>query len=438
MLGGGTFATQNKVLPGAYINFVSLATASATLSDRGIATMPLDLDWGIEGTVFEVTSADFQKNSLKLFGYSYDHDKLKGLRDLFRNIHTLYAYRLNSGGDKAKNDFATAKFGGTRGNDIKIVIQKNVDDETLFDVKTVIDTTVVDAQTVSSASELVANDFVAWNDAELSVTAGTALAGGTNALAEGDGSVHQMYLDKIESYSFNTMGVVVSSESNNPIKSLYIAFAKRMRDEVGAKFQVVLYNKAADYEGVINVKNKTTDAGWDEASLVYWVTGIAAGCAINKSNLNRVYDGEFAVDVDFTQTQLVKAIQSGEFVLHKVGSDVRVLEDVNSLVTVTDTKGEIFKDNQTIRVIDQIANDIAVLFNTKYLGAVPNDEAGRISLWADIVKHHEQMQDIRAIEDFSDEDVKVSQGESKKSVVVSDAMTVVNSMAKLYMTVTVA
>ena len=38
-LGGGTFVTQNKTLPGAYINFVS-AAASATLSDRGIATMP--------------------------------------------------------------------------------------------------------------------------------------------------------------------------------------------------------------------------------------------------------------------------------------------------------------------------------------------------------------------------------------------------------------
>ena len=433
MLGGGTFATQNKVLPGAYINFVSLASASAALSDRGIATMPLELDWGVEGSVFEVTSADFQKNSLKLFGYSYDHEKMKGLRDLFRNIHTLYAYRLNGGGDKAENGYAVAKFGGTRGNDIKIVIQKNVDDESMFDVKTVIDATVVDVQTVSAASELVANDYVTWTADDLAVNAGIALAGGRNTTVVG--SMHQAYLDKIESYSFNTMGVVDTDDST---KALYINFAKRMRDEVGAKFQVVLYNKAADYEGVINVKNKTTDTGWGESSLVYWVTGIAAGCAINKSNLNRLYDGEFTVDVDYTQTQLVKAIQSGEFALHKVGSDVRVLEDVNSLVTVTDTKGEIFKDNQTIRVIDQIANDIAVLFNTKYLGVVPNDAAGRISLWADIVKHHEQMQDIRAIENFSDKDVTVDQGDTKKAVVVSDAVTVVNAMAKLYMTVAVA
>ena len=61
-----------------------------------------------------------------------------------------------------------------------------------------------------------------------------------------------------------------------------------------------------------------------------------------------------------------------------------------------------------------------------------------ISLWTDIVKHHQQLQNIRAIEDFSDADVVVSMGDTKKSVVVTDAVTVVNAMAKLYMTVTIA
>lgn len=433
-LGGGTFVTQNKVLPGAYINFVSLAKASATLSDRGIATMPLELDWGVEGAVFEVTSADFQKNSMKIFGYSYEHEKMKGLRDLFGNITTLYAYRLNGGGTKATNTYATAKFGGVRGNNLKVVIQNNVDDESMFDVKTILDTTVVDVQTVTTVADLVENDYVTFNkDAALEVTAGIPLEGGTNGTV--DGASHQTYLDKIESYSFNAMGVVATEDS---IKGLYVNFCKRLRDEVGAKFQAVIYNKAADYQGVVNVKNKVTDEGWSEACLVYWVTGIIAGCAINASNLNKIYDGEFTVDVDYTQAQLTKAIQNGEFTLHKVGSDIRVLEDINSLVTVSDTEGEIFKDNQTIRVIDQVANDTAVLFNEKYLGVIPNDAAGRISFWADLVKLHEQLQDIRAIENFSDEHITVSQGDSKKSVVVNESITVVNAMAKLYMTVTVA
>ena len=432
-LGGGTFVTQNKDLPGAYINFISAASANAALSERGIATMPLDLDWGVDGEVFEVTNGDFQKNSMEIFGYEHTNDKLKGLRDLFLNTKTLYAYKLTSGGAKAANDFATALYTGVRGNDIKITIQENADDASLFDVKTVVGTTVVDEQTVAKAADLVANKFVTWKDAELTVTAATPLSGGSNGAV--DGAAYQAYLDKIESYTYNTMGVVVTDETT---KTLFASFVKRLRDEMGIKFQLVLYNKAADYYGTINVKNKVTDEGWSEASLVYWVTGVSAGCEVNRSNQNKVYNGEFTVDTNYTQNQLAAAIKAGEFTLHKVGSDVRVLEDINSMVTTSDTQGDIFKDNQTIRVIDQIANDIAVLFNTKYLGVVPNDNAGRTSLWSDIVKHHQQLNDIRAIEDFADSDVSVAQGNTKKSVVVTDAVTVVNAMGKLYMTVTVA
>lgn len=433
-LGGGTFVTQNKKLPGAYINFISAASASATLSDRGIATMPLELDWGVEGAVFEVTNGDFQKNSMEIFGYAYTDEKLKGLRDLFLNTKTLYAYRLNGGGTKAANDFAEALYSGVRGNDLKIVIQKNVDNEKKFDVKTVMGTTVVDEQTVEKAADLVNNAFVKWNTgATLAVTASTPLSGGTNGTV--DGAAHQAYLDKIEAYTYNAMGVVTTDET---IKSLYVAFNKRLRDEMGVKFSLYVYRKAADYYGVTNVKNKVTDDGWNEAAIIYWVTGASAGCEVNKSLQNKVYDGEFTVDTNYTQNELSAAIDAGEFVLHKVGSDVRVLEDINSMITTSDTQGDVFKDNQTVRVIDQIANDIAVLFNTKYLGVVPNDAAGRISLWSDIVKHHQQLQEIRAIENFSDSDVVVEQGNTKKSVVVSDAVEVVNAMGKLYMTVTVA
>ena len=48
------------------------------------------------------------------------------------------------------------------------------------------------------------------------------------------------------------------------------------------------------------------------------------------------------------------------------------------------------------------------------------------------------MEKAGAIEGFSDADVTVQQGDSKKSVVVTDTVTVVNAMDKLYMSVSVA
>jgi hypothetical protein len=429
-LGGGTFTVQNKVLPGAYFNFVSVAKASATLSDRGVATMPLELDWGVAGEVFEVTSGDFQKDSMKIFGYDYTHEKMKGLRDLFLNAKTLYVYRLNGDGAKASNAFATAKYAGIRGNDIKIAIEANADTEGYYDVITYLETTKVDKQTVLDANGLIDNDYVEFKVFDMELNAGTPLSGGTNSSVSG--ASHQAYLDAIESYAFNAMGVETTDETT---KTLYASFNKRMREEIGLNFQMVLHTKPADYEGVVNVKNTCVEG---DAKLVYWTTGVIAGCAVNKSNLNKKYDGEFTVNVKYTQKQLENAIKAGEFTFHNVNGVVRVLNDINSLVTTTDEKGDIFKQNQTIRVIDQIANDWAVIFTTKYLGVVQNDASGRVSLWNEFVKHHQQLQDIRAIENFKPEHITVEQGDAKGSVLATDLITVVNAMAQLYVKVKIA
>lgn len=397
--------------------------------------MPLEMDWGKEGEIFEVTNRDFQKNSREIFGYEYTSDKLKGLRDLFLNIQTFYGYRLNGNGRKASNELAEALYFGVRGNDLKIVVQVNADDESLFDVKTFLGTDIIDEQTVAGADELADNKFLKWKSGiTLAAAAAIPLSGGENGTVSG--AAHQDYLDKVDAFNFNTMGVVVTDDTT---KSLYAAYNKRMRNEMGVKFQLVLYDYAkADFMGVISVNNRPLEEGWSEASLVYWVTGASAGCAINKSNQNRKYDGNFTIETPHTQNQLIAAIKAGKFTFHKVGADIRVLEDINTMVTTSDTTGDVFKDNQTIRVVDQVGNDIAVLFNTKYLGVVPNDAAGRISLWSDIVKYYERLEDIRAIENFVDADVTIDQGETKKSVIVGSMVEVVNTMGKLYMTVTVA
>ncbi|HBF2379214.1 TPA: phage tail sheath family protein, partial [Clostridioides difficile] len=399
--------------------FVSATRATSSLSDRGIVAMPLELDWGIDEEVFQVTSDDFEKYSTKYFGYDYTHEKLKGLRDLFKNIRLGYFYKLNKG-VKASCSIATARCSGIRGNDLKVIVTTNIDDNAKFDVVTLLDNKKVDTQIAKVITELQDNDYVTWKkEATLEATAGLTFTNGTNGEAV-TGTEYQAFLDKIESYSFNALGCLATTAE---IKSLFVEFTKRMRDKVGAKFQTVLYKKNdADYEGIVSVENKIKDKDLAESSLIYWTTGAIAGCDINKSNTNKRYDGEFDVDVNYTQIQLEEALKSGKFIFHKVGDEVHVLEDINTFVSFTDEKNDDFSSNQSIRVLDQIANDIATLFNTKYLGEVPNDKSGRISFWNDVVKHHEQLQNMRAIEDFKADDVSVEPGSDKKTVVVSDAV----------------
>ncbi|SEM12808.1 Phage tail sheath protein [Paenisporosarcina quisquiliarum] len=435
-LGGGTFLTQNKKLNGVYINFISATRATINLGDRGYVALPVELDWGVDGEVFTVTQVELQKSSRIIFGYDYTDEKLRGIRDLFKNIHTAYFYKLIKNGVAASNTLGSAKYKGLRGNDLKTVVTVNVDDPTKMDVLTYLGTSLVDSQTVlPNTDNLMDTDYVVWKEnVIIAESVGIPFTLGSNGDSI-EGAEHQEALDALEPYSFNALGCLSTVDV---VKSLYAEFTKRLRDQVGVKFQLVMHKKpAVDHEGVISVKNDVTDAE-NIASAVYWATGATAGCAINKSNTNKKYDGEFTIDTKFSQPQLEAAIDSGEFVFHKVGDEVRVLDDINTFTSFTEDKNSDFSSNQTIRVLDQIANDIAVLFNTKYLGQMPNDRSGQISLWNDITSHHQELQRLRAIEGFKPDDVIVEKGETKKSVVVSDLVTPVNAMAQLYMTVTVA
>lgn len=437
-LGGGSWVTQNKILPGSYISFASLAKASETLSDRGIAAAPFILSWGPESTVLEVTVTDFQKNSKKIFGYDCDAPEMLALREIFRNASKVYCYRLGTG-TKASNDYAEAKYGGTRGNDLIIKITKNVDDD-YFTVTTVLDGSVVDEQQAKTAADLIANDFVTFKskDVTLSATAGTPLTGGADCTSI-TGTHYQGFLDAIESYSFNTLCCPVNPTDSTAKSTvaLFVRFTQRMRDEIGAKFQLCAIRPESDYMGGIGVWNTATTAqGASTDALVYWVTGASAAVAVNKALTNSLYNGELVINTDYTQTELESAIKAGKFMLHSVNGEVRVLEDINTLVTFNDETDAVFCSNQTVRICDQIANDVATLFNTRYVGQVPNDASGRAALWNDVVKIIQRLEEIRAVNDFDSESVIIDVGDSKGAVLLTiDSINLASAMSQLYMRV---
>lgn len=462
-LGGGTWTTQNKKLPGTYINFISVVRAMASMADRGYGTMALELDWGPEDIVFKVTNEEFQKASMKYFGYDYSADQMKGLRDLFKNLQTGYFYRLSNGAKKAANDLATAKYSGIRGNAFSVAVQVNVDNEALYDVITYINQTsdvvgeakigiattatvatmtVVDKQTVASWGELSDNDYVVFKrSGEISdaVAAATPLTGGDNGNAV-TVLEYQKYLDAIEPYYFNTMGCISTEKS---IQDLFIQFTKRLRDEVGSKFQCIVYAyDNADYEGIISVANRVIDEGENQASLVYWLTGAEASCAVNASCTNKTYDGDFTVDTNYKQSELEKAITDGKLIFHRVTDAVdgdivggiNILRDINTFTSFTKQKNEDFSNNQVIRVLDQHAIDIARLFNKTYLGKEQNDDIGRTALWGDIVAYEKEMQRLRAIQNFNADDVPIpQQGNAKEVVFAQYAVQPTVAMEKLYM-----
>jgi hypothetical protein len=122
-----------------------------------------------------------------------------------------------------------------------------------------------------------------------------------------------------------------------------------------------------------------------------------------------------------------------------VVGNVNILRDINTFTSFSKKKNEDFSANQVIRVLDQIAIDVARLFNKTYLGKEQNDPDGRVALWGDIVALHKEYQRVRAIQNFSPDDVPIpTQGESKESVLSEYQVQPTMCMEKLYMNVIVA
>ncbi|MFR8334409.1 MAG: phage tail sheath subtilisin-like domain-containing protein [Oscillospiraceae bacterium] len=295
-----------------------------------------------------------------------------------------------------------------------------------------------ETQTVETAADLVSNDWVDFiTTATLEATAGMPLTGGSNATTI-DGEAHQAFLDKIEPYSVNALllpGVGCNHACGSTSSS---AAVSGMRSAASSSWPPGSPpRRTMRASSAFGIRSPTPEiADIPSHYLVYWVAGAEAGCAVNKSLTNFKYDGELTIDTNYSQAELEAALKAGKFMFHNVNGDVRVLEDINTLLTLSDTKGEIFQSNQTIRVCDQIANDTAVLFATKYLGTVPNDASGRASLWGDITKLIQNLNDIRAVENFDPEIVTCEQGDTKKAVLcIVNGLNVMNAMAQLYMSV---
>lgn len=433
-LGGGIWQAQNKVLPGVYINTVS-KSKNASLKGIKVVALPLELNFGEANKVIKLDSSSFLSDSLALFGYNHLDKHLIALREVFKNASEVLVYRmLADNAQKAQNKYATAKYAGIRGNDINIVIKQSLDTSG-YEVYTYIGNELADKQEVKQASELKANDLVVFNDVALNPEAGIKLTGGTNGDSP-KGAEYSKALNAFEAYDFD---VLICPSKETDIAKLFEAYTKRLRESVGKKFQCVVYNNAADYEGIINVCTQAIKGDvLDVNALVYWVAGAIAGCKLNRSLTNKEYNGELKLKPLETSRELEKAIQAGQFVIHTVNQKLTVLEDINSLTTVGENKSEDFKRGQTIRILDHIAKSIAFIFTNNYMGKVPNTKDGRISLWNDICDMYKNLENAGAIEDFKTEHVVINQGEKKDSVTCEiERLNIANAMSKLYLNITV-
>lgn len=441
-MAGGTWKTQNKIRPGVYIRFSSSVKNSLTVGDRGIVAICEPMSWGEVGKVTEITS---DTNMLAVTGYPSITDTLF-LREIFKGTDRTYGaqkvllFRPSANGAaKAAatigNLSATAKYEGTRGNDITVVVTENTD--STFDVSTVVSGIIYDTQIVATADELVANDWVEFSGSgELTASAGTALTGGADGTVAA--SAYSTFLTIIEPYQFD---ILCYDGDDATVITAFEQFIERIADENGQYAQLVLSTSGTpNSRFVINVQNAVTLEDGTELTpqqVCWWVAGAEAGALYNESLTYAKYPNAKSA-TGMTNSQVIDGINAGQLLVVGSNGDVKIETDINSLTTYTADITKIYRKNRVMRLCNTIANDIYYQFAENFIGVVNNNEAGRLRLKSEIVGYLLSLQAGAGIQNFDPSDVQISAGIDIDSVVIDIAIQAVDAVEKIYMTIEVS
>lgn len=442
---GGTWTSQNKVLPGVYIRFATGQASGLTVGERGIVTICEPMSWGPVGQVTPVTLTTDVK---PITGYDITDPHNQFLQEMFKGTDrtsaptTVLLYRPSASSSAQASVTtgqltATAVYPGARGNDISIIITKLTDPESTFTVSTVVDGAIVDQQTAATADTLVANDWVTFSGTgALAATTGAALTGGADGTVQS--AAYSAYLTAIEPYKFDIM---VYDGTDSTVQTALLSFIERMNDNNGQYCQLVaseLSNPNSRYVINVNSTVKLSDGTQLTAQqATWWAGGAQAGAMYNQSLTYAQYPGAVST-VMWTADEYANQIQAGNFVLFAEDGVVKVMQDINTLTTYTQDIGEIYRYNRTMRLCNTIANDIFKQFSASFIGQVNNNEQGRARFQAAIVGYLQQIQDNQGIQNFTPEDVEVLPGTAIDAIVVNVAIQAVGSVEKIYMTVEVS
>ena len=344
----GTWESQNKVIPGAYINLLTNTPLSITAGDRGTVVIAQELSVGTDDEIYEITATDavYPNNATAA------DKKLAGLALLGAKKVLLYK------------------------------IPASHADEHL--------------EAMLAALKTVDFDVLVYPYAKSSTGASTA-------------------------------------------QQTIAIWIKSMQDDEGKNVTAVLPNYEADSEYTINsVQGVTLSDG--STLTVYeaaaWVGGITAGASVTKSNTAQKFIGAIDVTPRMTRSEQEAAIKAGKFLLDVDRSqNVTVVADVNSLTTTTQDKGDIMKQNRSVRTACGIRSDIQAVWDASIKGKYDNNAAGRMIFKGMLVEYFTDLERRGAIQNFDSDNVTVEAGAAINAVLVNCGIQLVGSMELAYINV---
>lgn len=441
--------SQNKTLPGVYINVKSQPTTVVNIGERGVVAIPKALSWGAVGQVIEYTPGD---DTTRLIGYPITDSHARFLAEMIKGTDVsscpkkIYIYRYAGGtsegvaasavGSATDDDNHTltyeihAKYPGIVGNKLTVVGETDPISGN-YGMTVYLDGTAV------AWNDWIARAIVDYPQGNINVPFTAVLSGGVDPVANESDDAAAM--TALESYTWD---ILCYDGTTALTISAYKAFVRRMNEEVGRKCQLVVGNTTGlNSPYVISVRNgvKLNDGTTLTAEqATWWLSGAEAGAGYNQSLTYAQYPGAVGANPKLTNDQISAGVRAGQIVFIDDFDTVKICTDINSKTTVTVDEGAEFKKNRVIRVISTFCNDVYEHFSTYFIGKVDNNDSGRALLRAWIIGYLNEMMANNGIQNFTAEDVEVLPGNEIDAVVINVAIQPTDAIEKVYVSVTVS
>lgn len=417
----GIFTKSNRPKrPGAYTNFIAQSQTATPSPLLGTVAITFTADWGPDNQAVEVGSlGDYRA----VFGNSTDTQGYAAARQTFQGeglpgrggAANVVAYRIagssaaaasltledSVGGDAVA---ITAKYKGTRGNDLKITVEPNSNNGSKTDLVVVDQSTEIERFAFDSTDTASLTDDInlvsAWITAE-SIDSGTALAEiqGVSLTGGDDGSSisnsdHTDAWEKLESQRFSVLAIshVIGESLCDALNSWVTSqneSGKRFLVVVGGDLDESISEAVSDADefnnenivrvGVGSVNDETLGV-LSTAQLAPRIAGIIAGRG-DTASVTFARLADTSINVGATDAEILAALENGVVVVARdsnADAPVRLEKGITTYSSDTNDKPRnIYGNIKFVRTIHGLEMEITEFAEANVIGKLPVNDATR-------------------------------------------------------------
>ncbi len=424
---------EAKERAGLYNKFISLANSRISSVKKGVVGIPIKADWGPCNELIICSDDTEIISNFGIGGTVYlARRAMKSIKQF--KPYKIILYRMAT--EEAEQAVAIinenlkliAKYKGNRGNNFRVSIATNIQDENMVNICIYEENTMISKYTVNKTDieglvTTINEDknslitAVRLGDTELIPNVSISFSGGVSgsdvkvedyirALAAFETAyLNTFALDGVDDEALLTTVRSWHSRIWNAGKMIQLVIGGSHTDDKDSTIGNAR-SKVCDNYGIINVIVGGIDSEgnmYSSAEMATQIAGAIAALPLNKSITYKELDDIVDITVELSDTEIKKALQAGSFILSKdidpetFEVTIKVERGINTFTSFTAEAGKKLRKIKAISTMTTIDYDIGRYAMKNVIGELDNDDDGRAALLSGISQYLETLANAHII-----------------------------------------